>query len=424
MGLKMISHKIAIHPRYEQVSASFWALLGLAGPTFLQLVYMVVAARVLGAELTGNFFLIVSVALIGSSFVGLGAGGVVMRDAARDTAKARIAYGQAQAMSYATFPILLPFVVVCAWLVTKGQVPLWVVTTVVASDLLAARLMTTSWSLFVALEQQVRASLLICMMPLVRLGAVCLTALFSKEQHLAVFGIIYCIGSFAVLLGALYYVKIRVGKSPISLAGFDRSTGISFSMTWLNAAVQTESDKLILGLLSTPSTVAVYAIASRLMDGAAMPPRALKISFQSRLFREGELGHANSYRLILKILPMAVFYGFVIWAFFWLTAPLIAEIFGREFSALASILPLLGLLPLIRAFSDYGAEIFLTSDRPELQAIIQTVGTMLRIVLGFLLIGLFGLQGAMVTAILVGTITGTILWGLAWKMNGTHKLEA
>lgn len=405
--------------RSERATSVLWVLVGLAGPTFLQLVYIVVAARVLGAELTGNFFLIVSVATIASSFVGLGGGGLVMRHAARDAASAAAAFGRALAMSYVTFPLMLPLVVAGAWFVTKGQIPLWVILSLGVSDLLAARMLTTSWSLFIALEEQVRASLLICTMPLARLGAIALTALWPEDQRLAAFSILYLASSFAVLGGALLYVRSRIGRSPLTLRGFDRLDGASFSMTWLNAALQTESDKLMLGLFATPAAVAVYGVASRLMDGAAMPPRALKVAFQSRLYREGASGHAGTFRLTLRILPLTVAYGIAVWIGFWLLAPLLAWVFGSDFSTLASILPLLGALPLLRAASDYGAEVFLASDRPGIQALTQTFATLLRIGLGFALIGAFELTGAVATALAVNLISGIFLWGLAWRMSRT-----
>lgn len=403
--------------RSERFLSVLWALVGLAGPTFLQLVYIVVAARVLGAEMTGNFFLVVSVATIASSFVGLGGGGLVMRYAARDSASAAAAFGRAQAMSFVTFPILLPLVVAGAWVVTKGQMPLWVILLLGASDLLAARMLTTSWSLFIALEEQVRASLLICTMPLARLAAIAITALGPQEQRLIIFSILYVAASFAVLVGALLYVRSRIGPARLTLRGFDHRSGASFSMTWLNAALQTESDKLLLGLFAGPTAVAVYGVASRLMDGAAMPPRALKVAFQSRLYREGASSLAGTFRMTARLLPIAIVYGFIVWIVFYLVSPLIIRLFGPDFALLARILPVLGALPLLRAVSDYGAEIFLASDRPGVQALTQTFATILRVALGVLLVSTFYLDGAIATALLVNFLVGVFLWILAWMMS-------
>lgn len=396
---------------------AMWALAGLAGPTGLQLLYMIVAARVLGAEVTGQFLLIVSVAVVASSFVGLGGGGLVMRETARDPRSAAASFGRALAMSLVTFPILLPLVVVIAWLVTKGDVPVWVILIVAAADLLATRVLTTCWSLFIARDEQLRASLLICSMPLARLAAIALAILWPLGTRLDAFAALYCFVSFSVIAIALGYVRRRIGPSRLSLAGFNRRDGASFALTWLNGALQSEGDKLILSLFSSPSTVAVYAVAARLMDGAAMPPRALKTLFQSRLFREGASGHLGTYRLTLKILPITVLYGFVAWAGLWLLAPLVVWAFGPEFAALSMILPVLGALPLVRSVADFGAEVFLASDRPGIQAMTQSFATVLRVALGFALIAPFGLNGAVATALAVNIISGAILWTLAWKMS-------
>lgn len=401
----------------QRAISTGWALLGLAGPTGLQLIYMIVAARILGATVTGNFFLVVSVATIASSFVGLGAGGLVMRDTSRDPASARFSLGRAQAVTLVSFPLLLPIVVLFAWYITRGLVPVWLIVLIAMADMLALRMLTTCWSLFVAREEQIRASLLICSMPLTRLLAVCLAWLWPDDIRLIAFGVLYFVASFLVIAGTLLYVRRQIGPSPLTLRGFDRAAGTSFALTWLNGALQTESDKIILSLYTNPAAVAVYTIASRLMDGAAMPPRALKTSFQSRLFREGAAGHIGTYRLTLKILPITIVYGLIAWAGFWLLAPLAVWVFGPDFEALATILPILGALPLVRAIADFGAEVFLASDRPAIQAATQTFATVLRVGLGFVLISQFGLNGAVGTAIGVNVISGTILWGLAWAMS-------
>ena len=383
----------------------------------MQLVYMIFAARMLGAELTGLLFLIVSVALITSSFVGLGGGGLVMRDVSRDHNSAALALGRAISMSLATFPILFPVVLLAAHVVTKGAVPLWVIALIGVSDLLAARLLTTCWSYFIAREQQVKASALILSLPLFRLIGVTATAYWPEDARLMVFSMIYAGVSFAVLAGALIYTISISGRPKMGLRGIDHRSGVSFSLTWLNQALQTEADKIILGLFGTPALVAVYGVASRLMDDAAMPPRALRVTLQSQLFRDGASGHMGPFQTTLKILPVVIVYGIVIWVIFALIASPLSSIFGPEFEILARILPFFAALPLLRAIADYGAEIFMASDRPSVQAITQTFATVLRISFGIILISAFSLEGAILTALSVNAIAACILWGLAWKLS-------
>ena len=399
----------------------FWALVGQAGPTFLQLLYFIAAARILGAETTGNFFLIVATAVIGSSFVGFGAGGLVLREVSRDPARAATVFGQAQAISVLSFPLLLPLVAAGAWYVTGGQVALWVILAVASADLLAGRMLTTTWSLFIAREEQLRAALLICLMPLARMLIGLLSALWPVGQRLEVFAALYVLASFAVLALVLRIVRKIIGPAPLSVAGFDYRSGGSFSMTWLNIALQSESDKLLLGLFTSPAMVAVYAIAARLMDGAAMPPRALRVAIQARLFRAGAGGSNEAYRMARRIVPVITVYGLAVWAGFWLLAPLVARLFGPGFEALAQILPLLGVLPLLRGLAEFGAEIFMSSDRPAVQALTQSLMTALRIGLGVVLIATYQIEGAIATALLVSLISGTILWGLAWASSRPQR---
>ena len=392
-----------------------WALLGQGGPTALQLVHVVVIARLLGAEATGNFFLIVAIAVIGSSFVGLGAGGLVLREVSRDPGRAGIVFGQAQALSLVSFPLLLPLVSAIAALVVDQAVALWIILAIAASDLLAARLLTTSWSLFIAREEQVRASLLICLMPLARVSLGAMIAFWPPEERLGVFALLYFCASFGVALVAMVIVRRVIGPAPLSLRGYEGLSGFSFSMTWLNVALQGESDKVMLGLFGSPALVALYAVAARLMDGAAMPPRALREVLQARMFRAGAAGSAEALRLTCRLIPAIVIYGLAIWLGFWLLAPVIAPLFGPGFEGLAAILPILGALPLLRALSEFGAEIFMASDRPAVQAVTQSLMTLLRLTLGAILISAWSLNGAIATALGVTLLSGVILWALALR---------
>jgi O-antigen/teichoic acid export membrane protein len=407
-------------PPLAKISSIGWAFVGLAGPTLLQLVYMVLAARILGADITGNFFLIVSCAMIASSFVGLGGGGLALRDTARDHAAAPAAVGRAQAMTLLTFPILLIPVVFAARYVTHGSVPWLLIVLIASSDLVAMRSLTTFWSMFIGREEQIRGSLLICLMPIARIVSLAGVLFVDQDQMLNFFAYGYTIASFVVLFAATIYVQRRIGRVRLSLRGFDRKSGTSFALTWLNQALQTESDKLILSLFTTPAAVAVYAVASRLMDGAFMPPRALKNVMQARMFREGALGHKGIFKLTLKIMPLTIAYGLLAWLGFVVLAPLAVWAFGPSFSALAHILPIFGALPLLRATADFGAEIFLSSDRPGIQAMTQTFTTVLRIGLGFVLIASYQLMGGVFTALAVNLVSGSILWFLAWRNMQKH----
>jgi len=399
----------------------FFALLGQAGPTVLQLVFFITTARILGAESTGIFFLIVAVSVIGSAFVGFGSGGLVMREVSRDPKQASRVFGQALGISITTFFIVFLPVIYGAWYLTDGLIPWWVISLIASADLLASRLLTTTWSLFIAKEEQLRAAAMICIMPLSRTIVSLLVFFVETENRFQAFVLVYFVSSFATLLIILYLVQKKIGTFALSVSGFDYKSGSSFSLTWFNAAIQSESEKVLLGLFGNPAMVAVYSIAMRLMDGAAMPPRAARVAVQARLFRSGVEGTKTIFNMTVKILPAVVIYGLIVWFGFYLFAPLVSKLFGTGFELLASILPVLGLLPLLRGISEFGAEIFLSSDSPSIQAMTQTLVTAIRLGLGILLISNFQINGAIYTGLTVTTLSGFILWTLAWLKSQTKK---
>lgn len=407
--------------RTKSITQIAWALLGLAGPTGLQLLFMVVAARLLGATVAGNFLLVVSAATIASSFSGLGSGGLVMRDTARRASDAPQAIGRAVTMCFVTFLPLLVLVTVASLAITRGAVSIPIILCIAAAELIPMRLMTTFWSLFLAREEQIRGSMLICTMPLCRLGAAGITYYLASENPLSPFAITYLASSVVVTVGSFLYVRRVVGGIPLTIRRFEYRASLSFATTWMNQALQVEADKIIVSFFSPPAVVAVYAVASRLMDGAFMPARALKNVFQARIFRSGAGGHSEAYKLTRRVLPLTMLYGAGVWAAFALVADAVVWVFGPEFYLLSGILPILGALPLLRTISDFGAEVFLASDRPSVQALTQTASTVLRVVLGVILISRFGLEGAVATALSVSALTGAVLWFLVARFLREQK---
>ena len=184
----------------------------------------------------------------------------------------------------------------------------------------------------------------------------------------------------------------------------------------MNSSLQVECDKMILSYFATPAAVGVYSLASRLMDGAFSPPRALRISLQARMMREGAKGHQAVYRFMLRIVPISVAYGFFAWAAIALLAPLFIQIFGEEYSESVRILPLMGALPLLRSI-DIGAELFVASDKVAWSTAIQLVTTAMRIGIGVLLIRNAGIDGAVGSALIATMLAALTSASVAFVLN-------
>lgn len=395
------------------VKDTAWALIGLGGPTVLQLLYVIAAARGLGPDQFGLLMLCVAVATVASFVAGVGGDGVALKAVARAHEAVADYFGQALALIALTaVPVAVASVVLTMFL-ARVDIPIWLPISIAISEILFGRVAMTCQKMFIAFSQQARAALAGMFVPLARIVSALGIVLLSWQQPLEAFATAYFVSTFiAMVVGYLYTIH-HLGRPRFNLGKAKLGEGISFAISWVNTSLQVEADKMILSYFATPAAVGVYALGSRLMDGAFSPPRALRISLQARMMREGAKGHRAVYRFMLRIVPISVAYGFFAWGAIALGAPLVVYIFGEDYAELVRILPLLGALPLLRSIADIGAELFVASDKVAVSTTIQLITTALRVGIGVLLIRHSGIDGAVGAALISTILAGLIFWTAA-----------
>lgn len=401
----------------EHVSQSAWALFGLIGPSLMQLLFVVVAARALRVDDFGRLMLCVATANIVMTLSGIGSGGVAMKAIARAPDQAARHFGQTLLVTAWTAPVLVPVSVGVTWFVAREQLPWALMICVALSDVVLGRVATTCQQVFIGLGQQPRGARVGMIMPSARVVAAILVMLRRWEDPLAVFALAYLVATILATACAILYTVATVGRPVLRLGRMRFDEGISFALLWLNNTVQVECDKLILSWFVSLADVGTYSLASRLMDGAFSPPRALKNVLQARMFRTGAAGHGAIFRLSLRILPAVAAYGLVVWIVTWVAAPWVVVLFGERYSGLVAILPLFGALPLLRSISDIGGEVFIASDHVMLSTGVQVLATLIRIGVGIVLVQAAGLHGAVAAALIATLLAGAIFWGASWLLD-------
>lgn len=399
--------------RQNLLNAAF-AMGGLVGPTIVQLLFVIVAARALSTNDFGKLMLAIAVATILITFSGIGAGGVALKMISRRPHDAAIYFGQAIAVALVTAPIMI----LISILVTQFVLPdtkILLAISISFSELLCWRLAQTCQQVFIGLGQHSRNAFIGMLIPTARLVAATLVFVFHPGDPLSFISVAYLVSTLISVSWCIWLTSRWVGTPIIRIGDFDWREGVNHALTWLNAAIQVEVDKLILAYFATPADVGLYALASRLMDGAFMPARALKISTQSKLFSLGQEGHKAAFSVIVRMLPFVIVYGLFAWACVYFGTPLIISVFGQKYSGLSDILPVLGLVPLLRGVADMGAETFIVSDRTELQTALQLLVSGFRIIVGGLLMYFCGLQGAAIGAALTWLFSIFLFWRLAWR---------
>jgi len=399
------------------LAQSGWALFGLVGPTLAQLAYVVLAARALGVADFGRLMLCVAVGAIAMTLSGAGAGGVAMKGIARQPAAAARLFGQTLVLTLLTAPLLVPACVLVTLAVAPPPMPPALPLGIALADVVCWRITFTCQQVFIGLGQQARGALIGLATPLARCLVAALILADPPAAPLPVFAIGYAAATVVAMAIAVTVTCRRIGRPVLRRGRFRYGEGVGFALLWLNASVQVECDKLILSYFATVADVGIYALASRLMDGAFSPPRALKNLLQARMFREGASGHDAIFRFSLRILPVVAVYGVVVWAGIVVCAPFAVAVFGDRYARLAAILPAIGALPLLRAIADIGGEVFIAADRVGLSTAVQVLATLVRVVLGIVLVRAAGLAGAVSAALAATLVAAVVFWGVSWVVS-------
>jgi O-antigen/teichoic acid export membrane protein len=406
------------------VKDTAWALFGLGGPTVLQLLYVIAAARGLGPDQFGILMLCVAVATVASFVAGVGGDGVALKAVARAHDEVSAYFGQALTLIALTALPIAAAAIALTMFLARVEIPVWLPVSIAVSEILFGRIAMTCQKMFIAFSQQARAALVGMFVPIARIVSALGVLLFAWEEPLEAFATAYFASTLVAMAVCYLYTAGKLGRPRFGLGKTKLGEGVSFALSWVNTSLQVEADKMILSYFATPAAVGVYSLGSRLMDGAFNPPRALRISLQARMMREGAKGHQAVYRFMLRIVPISVAYGFFAWGAIALLAPLVLYVFGEEYGELVRILPLLGALPLLRSIADIGAELFVASDKVGVSTTIQLVTTALRVGIGILLIRNAGIDGAVAAALISTVVAGLVFWSVAFVIDKRQTAAA
>lgn len=147
----------------------------------------------------------------------------------------------------------------------------------------------------------------------------------------------------------------------------------SFAALNLTALGPTELDKTIAVHLLPAMAAGTYAAGSRVMGPLVLPVLAMMLSALPRLFREHNQA-AQGSRLLSITLLVAVGYGLLAALGLWLSAPLIAWLFGAQYAGLTSTLHWLTLAVPGMALRYVTGNALMTTGHPWLRVGVEMVG--------------------------------------------------
>lgn len=106
----------------------------------------------------------------------------------------------------------------------------------------------------------------------------------------------------------------------------------------ITRAAPGEVDKALALKLLSPAGAGIYAVSTRVMGAAVVPVTAMMLSSLPRLFREGRGQSSEANRLLWWMFGATLVYSAVTAGILWLSAPLLAGIFGEKYQGVDLVL--------------------------------------------------------------------------------------
>ncbi|HEX6996736.1 MAG TPA: oligosaccharide flippase family protein [Gammaproteobacteria bacterium] len=215
-------------------------------------------------------------------------------------------------------------------------------------------------------------------------------------------------GAAAVSLGAVR-VMLRPPKERRSLTAGDVREGLKFTGVWFTGSALTSLDKAIVLRLAGSETAGLYASAYRVAMVLVMPIDSLIIAALPRLFQRR---HApERHPALLRSLSAAILvYGCASALVLCLAAELVSRVLGPDFGSMVSAARWLSLLIPLYGLRQLGAQLLVAEGFRSQRMLLDTIGLMVMIVSGALLLPRWNLTGAVLMILLVETLLLILVW--------------
>ncbi|WP_198008955.1 oligosaccharide flippase family protein [Deinococcus geothermalis] len=375
------------------IKSTAWLMGGYLVRQGTQLISFILLTRTIGADGFGAFTAVLALALIFSPFVEMGGYSLVIRDIERGDPVPDAA-GHALAMSLSVIPVALAFTLLLKPYLLP-TVPIVFVVCVVVAELLANRALSIAAGVHVATK-------------LTRRNAVVESAMGSSRLLLTFLLSRY--GGDLLTWGWLYLGQAVLGA--VAVLGWVRQTwrgmtlrlphaykerlleGVHFAFGTSAQAASTELDKVMLGRLASLQDTGIFSAAQRLTSLSNVFLFSLLSSLYPRFFELGRQGHGQVRAYALRLLPVTLLYGLVVFGFFWLLAPYVGHVLGREFAQAGPALRWLAGLALLNAIHYPLADALTGAGLQHVRTRLYLITLLLNVALNFWLIPRLGWLGA------------------------------
>ncbi|MDO4244611.1 MAG: oligosaccharide flippase family protein [Deinococcus sp.] len=330
------------------LKSTVWLMSGYVIRQAAQVVTFILLARLIGAEGFGMYAAALAAATMLSPFLDLGGYSLVVREI-ENGEDVPVAVGRALTMSFSVaVPVLAIFIVFK--LLLLGAVPWTLALCVFFAEAIANRVISISSGVHVAKGLVKRNALIESLTGITRLILVCFLSVMHGD--VVTWGVIYFVQAAVVAVLILLWISRSWGRIMFRLPKPYRPRlieGVHFAFG--NAALTStmEVDKLLITRLVGLPEAGIYAAAQRIVILTNAFLFSFLTSVYPKFFEFGKHGHIHSKRFALKLLPVTLLYGAMVFVALYFFAPYLPRIIGSDFENSVVSLQFLSFLAVINA---------------------------------------------------------------------------
>jgi O-antigen/teichoic acid export membrane protein len=374
---------------------AYWMLLGQGANFFLQALYFILLARLLGVTEYGVFAGAFALVSIVKPYTKLGSNMLFMRYVSRDRALAPVYLGNA--LLCTTFLSLL--IAVVFYFVGPSITSLrshFIFVLLVLSNCLMSQIAAIGATVFQTFEKMRLTAMLNLLSNLTRL--LILIGLWLTMHHANALQWSYAVlaaSTFAAAL-SLLWVRKEVGgiEFDLKLLRIRLSEGFWFSFAGSTQSLYNDVDKTMLSHYGLTRENGVYTLAYRIIDFATTPIIAIDSVVLPRFF---QLSHSNMPavpKLAIRSAMAAALIGLGIAGCLTLLAPIVPRLVGHDFSGVLLALRWLCWIPALRGIHFLAGSALTGSGHQNLRTAAQFVVAGINLLLNLWWIPAYGWIGA------------------------------
>ena len=383
---------------------------GSAGRLLLQIALFIVVARMLGTTDYGGFVSVTALVAIISTFAGLACEVVLVKNVSRQPERFAEYFGNGLIMLFVTTPVLVVVANIAVLLLSGARVPWPIVTMMAVADLFFLRVNMLCAAGYQAFDRMKKCALLNTGFSACRLGGALLAVLTVHRLEIVSWAFFYSGSAVAAAIVSFTLVTRDLGKPRWFIARREFAFGFHTSLQSTMFFAMRDIDKPLLSRLASLELAGLYAAAFRLADAAVVPIRALMYTASSRYFRHGRTGARGSSDFALRLLPYGIVYGVLAFAGIEIVPWLLPFVLGHQYAASASVVRIFGVLPLLHATYNIGADALTAGGHQSTRSSVQGLAAALMACLCVILIPRYGIYGAACANIVSHASMAAMTW--------------